>query len=89
MDDGGDGLSSTSATPNSAGKRGRGKKDDVTDDEEIEESPTKKAKKSGRVPKSKVEKEAGPDEYADSEADTVKKEVDEAENGVDAEYEEA
>jgi hypothetical protein len=92
MDDGGDGTTSAASTPKSATKRRRAK-EDVTDDEEMEESPTKKARKGGRVPKTKVKKEASEIEYADSEADTVKREVDEfedeAENGVDGEYEEA
>lgn len=92
MDDGGDGTTSAASTPRSATKRRRAK-EDVTDDEELEESPTKKAKKGGRVPKTKVKKEASENEYGDSEADTVKREVDEfedeAENGGDGEYEEA
>lgn len=67
-------------TPKSGAKRGRGKKgvdEDVMDDEEMAESPTKKAKKNGKgdkLPK-KVKEEPDAGDYADSEATTIKKDM--------------
>lgn len=69
MEDGG----SAAATPKSSSKRSRVMRDD-TDDDEFDESPSKKVKsgKSGKGGKGKIIKE----EYAESEATTVKKDFD-------------